>query len=63
LKDKYEDYASTWGTQDWLAFAGKHGYLITFLQPLPLTMISTVTDESTSMQEGFESHSENILHG
>lgn len=30
LKDKYEDYASTWGTQDWLAFAGKHGYLLTF---------------------------------
>jgi hypothetical protein len=29
-KDKYEDYASTWGTQDWFVFVGTHGYLITF---------------------------------
>ena len=31
-KDKYEDYASTWGTQNWLVFVGTHGYLISFLE-------------------------------
>jgi hypothetical protein len=30
-KDKYEDYASTWGIQNWIVFDNNHGYLISFM--------------------------------
>jgi len=32
-KDKYEDYATLWGTQMWIVFVGENGYLINFMQP------------------------------
>jgi len=32
-KDKYEDYAQRWGTQDWIVFDGSRGYLISYIAP------------------------------
>ena len=31
FKDKYEDFATKWASQNWIVYAGNHGYLLSFM--------------------------------